>query len=234
LISQIRNRKNKQKKEPVNAIISANDNGGTISYTYYPDGKVKTITSPGGAVTSMQYDIAGNQTQLNDPSAGTINYTYDGFGQLLTQTNARSQQTTMSYLPDGRINSKTTPEGTYSYTYNTNKQLSGVTSPSSISRGGTTILNMAYSNNGNITTKSDIGTSFEYSNSSRPYAITNVSTSSGIIPLTTQTITYNSFEKINSITEGQFNANFVYNSDNERCKMEMLQNGTSVLTRWYI
>jgi RHS repeat-associated protein len=95
------------------------------------------------------------------------------------------------------------------------------------------MLDMAYSNNGNITTKSDIGTSFGYNNSSKPFAITNISTSSGIIPLTPQIITYNSFEKINSITEGQFNANFVYNEDDERCKMETLQNGTSFLTRWY-
>jgi len=64
-------------------LISAADNGGTINYAYLPDGKIKTITSPDGAVTSMQYDIAGNQTQLNDPSAGTSNYTYDGFGQQI-------------------------------------------------------------------------------------------------------------------------------------------------------
>jgi RHS repeat-associated protein len=363
------------------SLISATDNGGTINYTYFSDGQIKTITSPEGAVTGMQYDIAGNQIQLSDPSAGTSNYTYDGFGQLLTQTDAKGQQTTMSYLPDGRVNSKTTPEGTYTYTYNSNKQLSGISSPSNISRsynydsqgritslveniqgspftssftydnigrisshtfpsgitetitynangylssiaaggstrhtvtgmnarqqltastfgnnlqatssyddygfptatstgniqnyaysfnsvtgnlnwrknilqgniqenfeydnldrlsriyqGATTMLNMAYSGNGNITTKSDIGTSFGYNNISKPYALTNVSTSSGLIPDISQTIVYNSFEKIDTITEGQWKANFTYNSDNERCKMDVLQNGSSVLTRWY-
>jgi len=54
-------------------VSSATDAGGTISYTYYPDGKVKNITAPGNIVTQMQYDIAGNQTKLIDPSAGTIN-----------------------------------------------------------------------------------------------------------------------------------------------------------------
>jgi len=41
----------------------------------------------------MEYDIAGNQKKLIDPSAGTINYTYNGYGELVIQQNARSQTT---------------------------------------------------------------------------------------------------------------------------------------------
>lgn len=115
-------------------LTSATDNGGTINYTYFPDGKVKNITAPGSVVTSMQYaDAARNQTQMVDPSAGTIAYTYDSFGRVKTQTNARSQTTTVTYLADGRTDNVVTPEGTTTYSYNTNKQLTGISSPNSIS-----------------------------------------------------------------------------------------------------
>jgi RHS repeat-associated protein len=105
-------------------ISSSTDNGGTINYTYFPDKSVKTITAPGGITTSMQYDIAGNQTQLTDPSAGTITYIYDGFRQLTSQQNARSQTTQITYYSDGRINQKIqSVEGTTTYYYNLNSQL---------------------------------------------------------------------------------------------------------------
>ncbi len=105
---------------------SVHDDGGDITYTYYPDGKIRTITAPGNNTTSMEYDIAGNQTKLTDPSAGIINYTYNAFGQLLTQINARLQQTILTYHFDGKIKDKTTLEGFTEYTYNVNNQLTEI------------------------------------------------------------------------------------------------------------
>jgi len=363
-------------------VSSATDAGGTISYTYYPDGKVKTITAPGSIVTQMQYDVAGNQTQLIDPSAGTINYTYDGFGQLLTQQNARSQTTTITYNSNGTVYRKVTPEGTTKYRYNANKQLTNIGSPGSVSRsfaydtkgrvttitdtipgttpmvtiltydtygrlgtithpsnivetknynsngylssvsaggsarwtvtsmnarqqiiggrygaslnttfgydsfgyltsnstgslqnynysfdavtgnlswrknvlqaniqenfeydnldrldrvyrGGTTLLDMAYdSNKGGITTKSDAGT-LNYNIPAKPYAVGTVNPSTGLLPTAIDSLTYTSFESVNTISEGNFTAYFTYNSDNERAKMEVKQSGNTILTRWY-
>jgi RHS repeat-associated protein len=362
-------------------MTSATDNGNTISYTYFPDGKVKTITAPGGIVTSMLYDLAGNQTQLTDPSAGVINYTYNGFGELTNQQNARSQNIQLTYLTDGRLQQKVTPEGTTTYSYNTNKQLTGISSPESISRsysydtkgrvtnttetiagsaysttftydnlgrpsttshpsgitetnnynnygylasvsaggssrwttlamnnrgqitsgrygasltstmnynsygypttvvtgslrsyeyefnpvtgnlnwrknvlqsniqenfefdnldrldriyrGSTTLLDMAYdANKGGITTKSDAGT-FKYDFSLKPYALSDVDPSEGLIPEVPDSLTYTSFESIKTITEDEYHAAFVYNSDNERAKMDVQQNGTTILTRIY-
>ena len=370
-------------------VTTAHDNGGDIIYTYYPDGKVKTITAPGGVVTSMQYaDAARNQTQLVDPSAGTINYTYDSFGRVKTQTDARNKLTTYAYYPDGRINTRVTPEGTTTYTYNTNKQLTGISSPGSVSRSygydakgrvntigeniagslfstsftydsfgrlsirnhpsgvvetlgynsngylstisaggsirytltsmnareqltaatygsGTTLnatfgfdtygypnstatgsvqnysysfnpvtgnlnwrknvnrsnitenfsytdngdnldrltkvtgpqnLDMTYAATGNILTKSDINssTAFSYGASAGPYALTGATSSTGVIPSTSQTATYTSFEKVNTLSEGVYAASFIYNSDNQRAKMTVNQSGANVVTRWYI
>jgi RHS repeat-associated protein len=368
---------------PDGTLTSATDLGGTITYSYFSDGKVKTINSPGG-VTSMLYDDAArNQTQLIDPSAGTINYTYDSFGRVKTQTDARSKLTTNTYLPDGRTSNVVNPEGTTTYSYNTNKQLAGTSSPNSVSRGygydtngrvtsisetiggsvfsssftydnlgrlgtrthpstivetmhynsygymdyisaggsirftitgknareqltgstyGSTIpllatygfdsygylntavtgsvqnylysfnpavngnlnmrrnmksgimesftydnldrltnvsgpqpLTMTFNANGNISTKSDIGTTaFGYGASAGPYALTGVTSTTGIIPSATQTAAYTSFEKVSALAEGVYSASFIYNSDNQRAKMDVTQSGSTILTRWYV
>jgi RHS repeat-associated protein len=364
-------------------VSSATDAGGTISYTYFPDGKVKTITAPGSVVTTMQYDLAGNQIQLVDPSAGTTNYTYDGFGQLLTHQNARLQTTSLTYNSNGTIYRKVTPEGNTKYRYNTNKLLSNINSPggasrsfaydsygrvtsvidtlpgltspsgtaytydsygrlgtithpsaivetknynsngymSSVSAGGsarwtvtsmnarqqitagrygaslnaafgydsygyltsnttgslqnytysfdavtgnlnwrknvlqaniqenfeydnldrldrvyrgsTTLLDMVYdSNKGGITTKSDAGT-LNYNISAKPYALGTVNPSTGLLPTAIDSLTYTSFEKVNTISEGNYSVDFAYNPYNERARMEVKQSGNTILTRWY-
>lgn len=369
-------------------VTTAHDNGGDITYSYFPDGKVKTTTA-GGVLTSMLYaDAARNQTQLVDPSAGTINYTYDALGRVLTQTDARGKATTYNYLPDGRLNKVTLPQGegeniysyntstkqltdisnstanvsrTYGYdtkgransigeilagssfstsfTYDTFGRLSTRTHPSgivetlgynsygyllTISAGGSTRytltgmnareqltgatygsnlaatygfdiygypnatsatgvqdyrysfdavtgnlnsrqnflrsksesfsytdngdnldrltsvtgpqnLSMTYAASGNILTKSDISSSnaFSYGASAGPYALTGVTSSTGVIPTTNQTATYTSFEKVGTLTEGVYAASFIYNADNQRAKMDVTQSGTNILTRWY-
>jgi RHS repeat-associated protein len=364
------------------SISSADDDGGTMYYTYFPDGKIKSITAPGNIITQMQYDIAGNQTQLNDKSAGIINYTYNGFGELLTQQNARIQTTTITYNTNATISTKVTPEGTTTYTYNSNKQLTGISSPGGVSRtygydtkgrvssvtetipgsssfvtsysydsygrlstithpsgivetrnynsngylssvsaggstrwttsamnalqqvtsgqygsnlsvtfgynsygyptstvsgtiqnysynfnsatgnlnwrqnnkytglkedfyydgldrldyimkGTTTTLDMAYHwDKGGIFTKSDVG-SFLYNNTTKPYALSEISPTSMIIPNSVDSLTYTSFESVKTIQEDPYSATFVYNAGNGRAKMEVKQNTTTILTRWY-
>jgi len=110
---------------------SADPIQGTVAYSYYPDGKVHTVTVNSTQAASMSYDDAGNQTQLVDQSAGTINYTYTKFGELKTQTNARGDQTIFDYNQDGTLNTKTSPEGQTGYTYNGYKQLTDISSPGS-------------------------------------------------------------------------------------------------------
>ncbi|MCE4564663.1 VCBS repeat-containing protein [Maribellus sp. CM-23] len=177
-------------------LTTAHDYGGDITYVYYPDGKLKTINSPGGAETKMEYDVAGNQSKLEDPSAGTIIYTYDSFGNLKTQKNARNQTTTYNYHADGRVSSKVTPEGTTSYTYNSNEQLTGVSSPGSVSRSYT------YDTKGRVSTISEtipgqpaMSTSFTYDTKGRINTRTHPS---GIV----ETNNYNSYGYLASISAG--------------------------------
>ena len=60
---------------------SSTDAGGTISYVYNPEDKIKQITSPSGN-TVIGYDDYGYQSSLEDIDAGTIEYTYNAFGEL--------------------------------------------------------------------------------------------------------------------------------------------------------
>lgn len=164
---------------PDGSLIWASDRGGAISYAYYPDRKVKSITAPDGSVTSMQYaDAARNQTQMLDPSAGTINYTYNSLGQIKTQTNARNQLTSWNYFADGRINTVVTPEGTTTYTYNSNKQLTGINSPNNVSRS------FGYDNKGRVNSVDETiaGTNFSTNFNFDSYGRVNTRTHpSGIV-----------------------------------------------------
>jgi RHS repeat-associated protein len=100
-------------------------------------------------------------------------------------------------------------------------------------KGGTMTLDMAYDGNkGGITTKTDVGTLL-YNTSGKQYAVSSISPITGLTPSAAQTITYTSFEKVNTISENGYLATIKYNSDNGRAKMDVLQNSVSILTRWY-
>jgi RHS repeat-associated protein len=378
-VTEVTNNKSYTKSYSADGTVSsATDPGGTINYSYYPDGKVKAIVSPAGVTTALEYDIAGNQTSLTDPTAGTITYTYNGFGELTSQTNPGSIITSISYLDDGRISQKLAPEGTTKYRYNSNKQLVNVGSPRNISRTfghdtegrvilitdtipgsdpfitsftfdlkgrnhsvthpsgiteiysyingylntistglvtrwsvtemnargqvtqgtygsnlnttntfndygylssivtgtiqnysynfnavtgnldrrqnnkytlgedfeyddsyrlkyvrGIDTLHMNYDNStSNVLSKSDLGLgTFRYENSGKPYQLSSIDSSS--IPLHNQEIIYTSFNRVDTMMENNVVADFIYNDDHQRARMEIKRNDTLVLTRWY-
>ncbi|HLV29958.1 MAG TPA: hypothetical protein VKY57_00175 [Chitinispirillaceae bacterium] len=75
-----------------------------------------------------------------------------------------------------------------SFGYDNLERLETVTGPQNLS--------MAYAANGNILTKSDVGTNtFQYNHPLKPYALTDLESSTGVIPDVLQDITYTSFEQ---------------------------------------
>ena len=178
-------------------VASASDPGGTLSYTYYPDGNVKTITAPGSLITSLQYDIAGNQTQLVDPSAGTINSTFDGFRQLTYQENSLGQTTQFIYHSDGRLNQKIQSlEGTTTYNYYPTMELANVVSPGNIKRRFIfDIYGRVTSIIDSIPGSSNLVTSLTFDTKGRVRTITHPS---GIV----ETKNYNSYGYLSSIDAG--------------------------------
>ncbi|GHT19026.1 hypothetical protein FACS189429_6260 [Bacteroidia bacterium] len=92
-----------------------------------------------------------------------------------------------------------------------------------------------YDEKGNITQFGASGT-FEYNNSTKPYALTDVSPYSlsiNPIPWRNQTVSYNNMMRPSSITENGYIANFTYDGDGGRVKMTLKKNGTDTLKRWY-
>lgn len=85
------------------SLESATDPFGTIQYTYYPDGNLKTLVDPSSNIIQSTFDALGNQTELNDPDAGTLTYSYNTYGMLESQTNGNSRESTMQYDDLGRL-----------------------------------------------------------------------------------------------------------------------------------
>lgn len=133
-------------------VTSRTDPGGSITYAWWPDGTLKSTTAPGGVSTSMTYDKNGNRLTISDPSAGTITDTWYGTSQPHVHENARNQTTTYTYQANGLLDYYTASpgdEGQTNYSYNTNNQVSSITSPGGVSRSYT------YDTKGRVSTISE-------------------------------------------------------------------------------
>lgn len=106
-------------------IKSSYDPVTVVDYKYYSNGNPKSATIDGNVV-SMQYDSAGRQVKLTDPSAGETTYTYDTYGRLLTQTDARGNTTTNSYDSRGQLTNSTTGTIVNNYVYGNNASNNGL------------------------------------------------------------------------------------------------------------
>jgi len=82
-------------------VLSDNINGKEVTYTYWPSGLVKTSTPQNGRSVSMEYDLLGNRTKLDDPSAGITSSQYNAFGELMWENNAKGIKTENIYDTQG-------------------------------------------------------------------------------------------------------------------------------------
>jgi RHS repeat-associated protein len=92
-------------------------NGQSVAYTYYPDGKEKTITRNGSATTTYYYDVQGRVSQVVSPT-GTITYGYDIAGNR-TSVALPSGTTRYEFDVLNRMTAVISPDGKRTqYTYN--------------------------------------------------------------------------------------------------------------------
>ncbi len=82
-------------------VVRVDDPGGSIRYTYFGNGNLKTVSYQGTTQT-IQQDGWGRKTKLIDPSAGTYTYEYNGFGEVTKEVTPKGT-TTYLYESDGRI-----------------------------------------------------------------------------------------------------------------------------------
>ncbi|WP_305845486.1 hypothetical protein [Photobacterium leiognathi] len=76
--------------------------GASQTYTYYPDGKLKTTTDSSNNTTTIQYDNLGHRKLLIDPDLGTLHYDYNVFGELVYKRDANGKTTRITYDQLGR------------------------------------------------------------------------------------------------------------------------------------
>ncbi len=122
-------------------IISTNDAGGTIHFSYNASGE-QIRAKYAENIVATKYDVWGRRSELDDPSNGVYSYEYNGFGQTKKVIS---------------------PKGTRDYNYNLLGQLTSQTELSS--NGISTIknINFSYDALGRLTLKSGVSNGQPYS-----------------------------------------------------------------------
>lgn len=138
--------------------LSVTDPGGTINYTYYGNGNLKSADN-NGVLVSMEQDGWGRKTKLTDPSAGIYEYTYNGYGEVINETNPKGA-VDYTYSPIGKLLDKhiTGDNNTdmliqYSY-HPVNKMISNITLTSS--DGNNSIYDYTYDSHQRVTVMSEL------------------------------------------------------------------------------
>ncbi|MGS2741650.1 RHS repeat-associated core domain-containing protein [Sinomicrobium sp. M5D2P17] len=112
-------------KDALGNVEKVTDPGGTINYTYYANGTLKTADY-GGSVQRTEQDGWGRKTKLTDPSAGVYTYEYNGYGEMTKETTPKGT-TTYEYDNYGKlVNKKLEGDHTdmaWVYTYKTDTKL---------------------------------------------------------------------------------------------------------------
>ncbi len=107
------------------------DSIGTTSYTYFENGRLKSITDPRGFTVGYKYDAAGNVSELTYPDGKKLIYTYDKLNRIktvkidwLTKTATYNYKVKELYL-ENLVGFNGLVTG---YTYDTAHRLTGISS----------------------------------------------------------------------------------------------------------
>ena len=161
-------------------------------------GQLIRATTGNGAVTTNIYDAATNRLTGSATSNGIQNfaYTFDGFGNLTSRTDSI-----------GTVKTET-------FTYDNLDRLTGITLNNVSSA-------MVYDGYGRMTSKQKDGSTLFSSaqfSARKPHATRSVSTTSTEFP-DSQSIEYNSLDKVKRLTQGSKTATFTYGYDGQRTRM---------------
>ena len=203
----------------------------TESYTY-TYGHNTSITLPGGTeiLTLVAENDLGQPTSAT--SAGisrTYEYTQYGFptarklaGGTIQHFKTTFDPATGNLLSRGRYVTGQ-PSESESFTYDALGRLA------STDWGAVT-----YSSNGNVLSKGGTGT-MTYATTGSPYKIDRLyASSASVTQASTQTISYTSFDRPESISEDDYTAAFTYDAGYDRVKMYITNNGYAYMTKYYI
>lgn len=104
-------------EQPVSAGVTRK-----YSYTYFPNGKLKTFTDPNNNVTTWERDLRGRVKKKIYADQKGYSQTYDVMGRLSTRTDALNQTVTWGYTKDDKVASikvtgatQSTPDTTFTW-----------------------------------------------------------------------------------------------------------------------
>ncbi len=208
--------------------------GITVSNTFNTDSYLTEIRNSGALIWKL--DDASSLGQPKQYSLGSsglrTNFDYDTKGFVSKITTGIGEQS-FNFDPNtGNLSTrsykKTNNPATVSesFTYDNMNRLK------TYQVSGQSLNTVYYSNNGNITSKPDAG-SYTY-DGIKLNAVTSVTNPAGIISLTSQNITYTGFNKASLITEGTYETQITYGTDNQRIKSVLKNNGNVIKTTYYI
>ena len=112
-------------KDAAGNTIKLKDLGGTINYTYFANGVMKSANY-GDNVVTTKIDEWGRKKELNDPSAGKYTYEYNMLGETIKETTPKGY-TQYTYDSFGKVTSKKVSgdetELSLNYTYDEDTKL---------------------------------------------------------------------------------------------------------------
>jgi RHS repeat-associated protein len=116
--------------------------GNHVDYLYDELNNVTQVTDERGNVTAFTYDVMNRLAKVTPPAAGgtgtlDTEYAYDPRGNLNSRTDPNAHVTTWVYDLDGLLTSRTTPVGTWNYTYFANGTPKTLETPAGSSTPGT-------------------------------------------------------------------------------------------------
>ena len=237
----------------------------TKTYQYGMNGLPSESTVPGGKVYEYTYDAYGNLIGV-DFETGTVEWslteytgkqtisetvidndsdypftretTLDDNGLLYyvrTLQDDNDYQTTLyEFSPENGnltwVMHASPYDAPYEYSYDNADRLTGV------EWDGHSTKAFTYSANGNITSKTGIG-SYEYGTTTRPHAVTAVDNTSGIINMNDQTVSYNTWNKVSSVSQtdnsSTYNHSIVYGPDLQRVISVTTMNNSTLYEKFY-
>ena len=221
-----------------------------FTYNYNAQGLLQSTVYPGNVTVGYAYDgygnlasvTAGNTKVWEFASNNGLRYTAT-LGGTLTSVEERNSQGlltsqrmlkgstllhNMGYTFNGSTGNLTSRSGMLSQTETFGYD--NVDRLTSVQHGSTTAMTLTYGANGNITSKTGIGT---YSYGTKPHAVTGVTNSGSLIDSNTQNITYTAFDKAASISQGNYQLDITYGTDLQRWKSVLKNNGTVTRTTLY-
>lgn len=207
----------------LNQLVSRTCNNQTEQY-YYDSNGYKSGSTINGQDVWQLLDYNGMQTivQLGDSLTSITERNLQGVTHLAlvhgndTISNFRYEYNTAT----GNVTSRTGMQSAREdFGYDSLDRLTAVTS------SGQTLLQMSYADNGNISSKTGLR-NFTYSQT-HPHAVEQIGRTPLAYGLVSLATTYNEFNKIESIVQGNTSASFIYGPEQERWKSVLTKGSAS-------